>query len=366
MQDKFLSWFDNYRPLLSFIFAQLDLVRRRQGQVLDTMGLAPQETPFRVAFAEPGVRLRAYGDGQAAGPVLLIVPAPIKRAYIWDLSPSASVVQRCLHGGLRVYLIEWQPPGKREQSFGLAEYADRLILDGLNIISAETGQAQVFLTGHSLGGTLAALFAALHPARVKGLVLAGAPLHFGQDVGAIDALAAVAPGGPALIAASGNVPGSWLSGAAFLAAPLTFGWSRWLDWVSSLANLPAMQTYMRVERWTYDEMPLAQQLFKEVVELLYRQDRLMRGTLVVGGRRVGPELIEAPVLSIVDARCRLVPPQAVLPFHQAVGSAETQLLWYQGDTGVALQHLGMLVGRQAHKYLWPEVIRWLHAHWEAR
>jgi polyhydroxyalkanoate synthase len=41
-------------------------------------------------------------------------------------------------------------------------------------------------------------------------------------------------------------------------------------------------------------------------------------------------------------------------------------LWYQGDTGVALQHLGMLVGRQAHKYLWPEVIRWLHAHWEAR
>jgi polyhydroxyalkanoate synthase len=126
-----------------------------------------------------------------------------------------------------------------------------------------------------------------------------------------------------------------------------------------------MQTHLRVERWTLEEMPLAQRLFEEVVELLYRQDRLMRGTLMVGGRRATPELVEAPLLSVVDARCRLVPPQAVLPFHHAVRSADKKLLWYRGDTGVSLQHVGMLVGRQAHKHLWPEVIQWTHAHWEA-
>jgi polyhydroxyalkanoate synthase len=163
----------------------------------------------------------------------------------------------------------------------------------------------------------------------------------------------------------GNVPGSVLSGVSFVAAPATFGWARWLDWFSSLADYEAMQTHLRVERWACDEMPLAQRLVEEVVELLCREDRFMQGTLLVGGKWAVPERVQAPVLSLVDARCRLVPPEAVLPFLQAVRSADTKLLWYQGDTGVSLQHVGLLVGRQAHQQLWPEVMHWIHTHWKA-
>ncbi len=36
-----------------------------------------------------------------------------------------------------------------------------------------------------------------------------------------------------------------------------------------------------------------------------------------------------------------------------------------GDTGVALQHVGLLVGERAHREVWPEIFRWLHAHSEA-
>jgi polyhydroxyalkanoate synthase len=43
---------------------------------------------------EPGLTLKAYSDGARAGPAVLLVPAPIKRAYIWDLAPGASVVQQ--------------------------------------------------------------------------------------------------------------------------------------------------------------------------------------------------------------------------------------------------------------------------------
>jgi polyhydroxyalkanoate synthase len=122
---------------------------------------------------------------------------------------------------------------------------------------------------------------------------------------------------------------------------------------------------VRVERWALDEMPMARQLFEELCELLFREDRFVRGTLQVGGRRVAPELVTAPLLSIVDPQCNLAPPQAVLPFHDAVGSTDTRLLEYHGDTGVALRHVGMLVGREAHEHLWPEVIGWVHAHWKA-
>jgi polyhydroxyalkanoate synthase len=50
----------------------------------------------------------------------------------------------------------------------------------------------------------------------------------------------------------------------------------------------------------------------------------------------------------------------MLPFHEAVPSNGSRVLWYEGDMGVALQHVGMLVGESAHRHLWPEIVRWLH------
>ena len=238
-------------------------------------------------MSEAGVTLRHYEGTASDGPVLLIIPAPFKGPYLWDLAPQISVVQRCLCSGLRVYMTEWTRPGTGEQGFGLAEYADRLTLDCLDKIHAETGQTAVFVAGHSLGGTLAALFSALHPERVKGLILVGAPLHFGKDVGAIDGLVALAPKAQELTARLGNVPGSVLSTAAFVASPATFGWSRWQDWLASMGDTDAVLTHLRVERWTLDEVPLARRLFEEVTEELYRQDRFMNGSLKIGERSAG-------------------------------------------------------------------------------
>jgi polyhydroxyalkanoate synthase subunit PhaC len=51
------------------------------------------------------------------------------------------------------------------------------------MLARETGQMRVVLAGHSLGGTLAAIFPSLHPERVRGLALLEAPTKFGRDAG---------------------------------------------------------------------------------------------------------------------------------------------------------------------------------------
>lgn len=346
-------------------YEQLDRVRRWQGQLLDMMGLAPIETPSRVVFSAPPVTLKAYGDGDEARPTLLLVPAPIKRAYIWDLAPWASVVRHCLRHGVRVYLIQWEQPGANEQDLGLAVYADQGILASLDAIAAECGQRRVFLAGHSLGGTLAAIFTALHADRVQGLILLSSPLQFGPDAGAFAPLVAHAPRAHLLTALLGTVPGSFLSMVGTLASPTSFVGRRWADWLNSLPDVRAQQTHLRVLRWTLDEMRFPRQLFEEVVELLYRENRFMGGTLMVQGHRAAPGLVETPILSVVDRRSRVVPPQSVLPFYDVVGSRDKRVVWYEGDVGVALQHVGMLVGKRAHQELWPEILQWLHAHSEA-
>jgi len=325
-----------------------------QGAMLDAFGLGPIETPFETVHSEPGVSVRRYGKGDETGPTVLIVPAPIKRPYIWDLAPGVSVVQRCLAAGARVFLVDWQPAS---QDVGLADYADRLILACLNAI----GKGPAIVLAHSLGGLFASIFAALHTERVKGLVLLAAPLHFGAHVGIFAPMVHELDGE----SLPESIPGSFLSFASFRASPETFGWDRSLDLARSLPEPETLRNHLRVERWTLDEFALPRRLVAELAELIAREDRFARGTLTLRGRRAAPAGVVSPLLCVVDPRCRVVPLESVLPFYAAAGSADKTLLHYSGDVGVSLQHVGMLVGREAHRKLWPEIMRWVRDRWHA-
>ncbi len=117
----------------------------------------------------------AHHDAQSS---LLVVSSPIKRPYIWDLAPSISAVRHCLHRHFGVYLLEWMPPLDDGKQPGLADYADRAIFECVATVSHKSQGSRLFLMGHSLGGTLAAIFCALGQESVRGLVLLGAPLCF--------------------------------------------------------------------------------------------------------------------------------------------------------------------------------------------
>ncbi|MFS2020778.1 alpha/beta hydrolase, partial [Massilia sp. CT11-108] len=89
----------------------MDRSRKARGEMLERVGYGPQQTPSTVLHTEPGLNVRRYGApadiAPNGGPAVLIVPAPIKRPYIWDLAPDISVVRRFLERGYRVYLAEW-------------------------------------------------------------------------------------------------------------------------------------------------------------------------------------------------------------------------------------------------------------------
>lgn len=343
----------------ALLLEQMDQARRDLGRWWDLCGLSPVQTPGRTVRCGTEVTVKCFTDSNADGPAILLIPAPIKQAYLWDLLPRVSVVRRCIEAGLRVYLVQWQRPGPDQAGLGLADYADRLLLRCLEHIEAETRQRRVILAGHSLGGTLAAIFASLHPQRVSRLLLLDAPLHFGPELGDLDRLVARAPPVSLITAGMPTVPGTFLNWAALAASPEAFHWSRQADAYASLSDPHALHTHLLVERWSLDEMPLPHQLFEDVVENLYRRDRFLRGTLRVGRRIADPRQITAPILSVVERKSRVVPPEAVLPFHDAVSSREKTILWYNGDRGVALQHVGCLVGKNAHERLWPQMTQWL-------
>ena len=114
---------------------QIDRSRRGLGEALDAVGLGRIETTARVVHRAPVVTLKAYGRTPTAAPPLVLVPAPIKRAYIWDLLPEGSVVRLCLRRGVPVYLLEWLDPGPAEDGFGLGRLCKRRTFGACDTVS---------------------------------------------------------------------------------------------------------------------------------------------------------------------------------------------------------------------------------------
>jgi polyhydroxyalkanoate synthase len=343
------------------LFIMSDLLRRAQGQTLEAFGLGPKECPYDVVASGAFWRLRDYGKPAPSQPVL-IVAAPIKRAYIWDLAPSASAIHYILHQGFHVHLLEWLPVEATDEN-GLAECAAS-ISECVARISRRCAGAKTFLMGHSLGGTLAAIFAASEPESICGLVLLSAPLCFQPETSRFrDALVSLVPSG---LIDAGPCPGSLLSHVSALASPDTFIWSRFADAVLSGVDDHAREIHARVERWALDEVPLSGELVRQIFEWLYRENRFSDGNLKIGNKLIGPVTLTTPTLAAVNVDDEVAPIVSVKPFIEAMPIKDVRIVEIPGEAGVCFQHLGILIGRETRAAVWSEIVSWMDLHADPR
>lgn len=344
-------------PLCLTHFTVMDALRQLQGEVLEASGLGPAQSRYRVVSSGAHWRLRAYTTGRGWAPVL-IVAAPIKRPYIWDLTDELSAIRYCLRQRLCMYLLEWAPATRGRAAAGLDEYAGEAISECVATTAGLAQGEKPFLMGHSLGGTLAAIYASLHPQSLQGLVLLGAPLCFEPGVSRFgDALASIVA--PSALSSADVVPGSLLSQVSALASPGTFVWSRLLDALLTMSDWNAQAVHARIERWALDEVALPGRLVHQIVEWLYREDRFCRGTLMIRDRPAGPSSLRLPTVAVVNAADEIATLASVARFAKAMPERAMRIIAYPGEIGVGLQHLAVLVGHQAYARVWPQIVSWL-------
>ena len=110
-----------------------------------------------------------------------------------------------------------------------------------------------------------------------------------------------------------------------------------------------------------DEVALPGKLVHQLIEWLYRENLFCQGALKIGGTLVGPQSVSVPTLAVINTADHVAPLDSVKPFMDAMPTSDARIIEYPGEIGVCLQHLGILIGREAHAQVWPDIASWIDA-----
>jgi polyhydroxyalkanoate synthase len=313
-------------------------------------------TPNEVVYTENKLELRHYDpltEHQHPVPIL-IVYALINRPYILDLQPDRSIVRRLLEAGHDVYLVDWNEPSTLDASLSLHDYVNRYLANCVDEVRERAGVDGVDLLGYCMGGTLSAVYTALHPETVNALGLMATGLHFDDTGGVLELWGDEDHYDPrAVTDAFGNVPGEFLSVGFDLMDPVANYVTKYVNLYDRLENEDFVRNFARMERWLADDVDVAGEVYAEFVEEIYQENRLYENELTVGGERVDVRDVDVPLLQIVGERDHLVPPAASEPFNDVVDSDEVATIEYPSG------HVGLAMSNGAHRDVWPEVAEWV-------
>jgi polyhydroxyalkanoate synthase len=298
------------------------------------------------------LRYRRETPARWSEPVLWCY-ALINRPYILDLQPDKSIVRKYLDEGFDVYLIDWGVPSHEERSFTLDHYVSGFLHKCIEIIRAETGSSSVHLQGYCMGGTMSAMFAALNPGLVKTLTLLASPIDFAGRESLLNVWADPAYFDvDALVDAHGNCPAWFLQFCFHNMKPIQNGFQKHLAMFDNIEDAQYLASYFAMESWVNDNIPVAGETFRNFVKDFYHHNRLVRGELQLGGKRIDLRQITCPLLVLTASNDHLVPPRSTEGIRPHVGSTDVETIRLEAG------HVGLVVGGKAQRTLWPRATRW--------
>jgi len=308
-------------------------------------------TPSTVIHAQDKLAVRYYAPrGDARGSPVVLVPSLINRAWILDLEPGRSLVDGLAGLGHPTYLVDWGEPGPEDAEEDVGYVLLELLHRSIDRICRHARAQDALLMGYCLGGTLSAMYTALRPERVAGLVALAAPVSFSNG-GRFREF--VAPGVfdvDRAVAADGLVPVEVMKPAFQLLDPMG-SWTKYLA-VEAAADKPQQLARVLVrERWIEENVPMSGAFAREFIRSAYQEDRLLAGTWTIRGERVDLGRIQAPLHVVACRKDFITPLAAALPLAGATsGRVETTVL----ETG----HIGVVVGSEGPRTFYPLLDRW--------
>jgi len=311
-------------------------------------------SPKTAVYTEDKLTLYRYdreSDASFKTPVL-IVYALVNTYKMLDLQPDRSYIKNLLAAGMDVYLIDWGFPTKGDRFLSMDDYVNGYINNCVDLIRKKHRVEKINILSICQGGTLSVIYASLFPNKVKNLVTHVTPIDFSTNDGLLFRWSRDMDFDALVDANHGLVPGEFLNQGFDMLKPM-MKIQKQQSLTNSLDDKDKLLNFLRMEKWISESPDQAGECFRQFMKDLYQQNKLVKGELEVGGKRVNLKNLTAPLLNIFATEDHLVPPAATKPLNDLVGSTDKELYSFKGG------HIGVFVGSRSQKELAPAVTDWL-------
>jgi poly(3-hydroxyalkanoate) synthetase len=310
-------------------------------------------TPNTIALELKTMRLRDFSTAAGGVPTLVCAPFALHRASVADLAPGHSLVAALRKAGLRrLFVTDWRSATPEMRFLRIDDY-----LAELNVAVDRLG-GSVDLVGLCQGGWLSLLYAARFPAKVRKLVLTGAPIDIAAGRSALSSLADASP-----LALFHELVK--LGGGLVLGPQVQKFWGAETldrDQIHDVLQTPkaidspafaALEATFRI--WHAATVDLPGAYYLEVIERLYKRNEIARGEFVALGETIDLGKLWVPLFLLAARDDELVAPAQLFATENLVGTPPRAI-----EKALApCNHGGLFMGRTILADYWPRIARWL-------
>ena len=301
-------------------------------------------TPGKVVFRNHLFELIQYvaTTEQVAAEPLLIIPSPIMKFYILDLSPQNSMVRYLVSQGFTVFMISWRNPDANDRDLGMDDYLLGAVMQAMRQASALADAPSIHAMGYCLGGTFLAVVAALmsseqfakqQPAFAAAkepplptltcITLLAAQTDFSEagELGIFiddDQLKTLRE----QIARTGYLSGRQMAGSFQFLHSKDLIWSR----NTQRYLMGVDDTGSDLMSWNSDTTRLPQRMHSEYLDSLFLRDDLTEGHYKVRDIPIALKNLKMPMMVVGTVRDHVSPWRSVYKIHLQTDTAITFIL----------------------------------------
>ena len=313
----------------------------------------PWATPHQTALELKTQRLQDFSTDAHGIPTLLCAPLALHSAAVCDLAAGHSLVAVLREAGLtRLFVADGRSASADMRFLGIDDY-----LADLNVLVDEIGPP-VDLIGLCQGGFMALIYAARFPAKVHKLVLAAAPIDIAAAPSALSSLAEASPLAvfhEVVRLGNGLVPGQTALKFWAPAAVEAKDIRQLLEAEGAIGSSAMNNLEAAFRTWYASTLDLPGTFFLETVERVYKRNELASGRFVALGQTIDLARLKLPLYLIAARDDELVAPPQVFAAERLVGTAPQDIR----KATAPCRHLGLFMGRNALRDVWPGVVHWL-------
>lgn len=317
------------------------------------------QTPKEVIWTKNKAKLYRYQPAKVKSnkvPILMIY-ALINKPYILDLTPGSSLIEYLTNQGHDVYLLDWGTPGYEDRNMKLDDYVLDYIPRAIQKVLKNSGADEITLLGYCIGGTLTAMFAALHPdLPIRNLIFMTSPFDFTDSGLFTKWLDPRYFNLDQMVDTLGNIPPETIDFGNKLLKPIVNYIGPYVALADRSDNEEFVKSWSLMQKWVADGVPFPGEAYRQWIGEFYQKNKLINDELYLRGQQVKLSNITANVLNIAAERDHIATPEQVKPLLDKISSEDKTFAVM--PTG----HVSIAVGKTAVKITYPLIDQWLTEH----